>query len=162
MEPRPYTDTCPTCITLSSGRMLKQVTSHYKISCWRVLVSICHLQSVKRFALCCRTVVCLSVCLSCLSVTLVTTQRLCLVLSTNLALYKSLSVLYCIVFVYCGQTVGWIKMSFNTEVGLGPGHIVLDGDPASHGKGHSNPTFQPMSIVAKRSPISATAKVLSV
>jgi len=42
---------------------------------------------VKRFALCYRTVVCLSVCLSCLSVTL----------------------------VYCGQT--WIKMKLGVEVG---------------------------------------------
>ena len=32
--------------------------------------------------------------------------------------------------VYCGQTVAWIKMPFGTEVGLGPGHIVLDGEPA--------------------------------
>ena len=27
----------------------------------------------------------------------------------------------------CGQTVGWIKMPLGKEVGLGPGHIVLDG-----------------------------------
>ena len=48
------------------------------------------------------------------------------------------------------------------EVGLGPGHIVLDGDPASPKKGNSTPpTFRPMSIVAKRSPISATAEHLS-
>ena len=32
--------------------------------------------------------------------------------------------------VCCGQTDGWIKMPLGTEVGLGPGHIVLDGDPA--------------------------------
>jgi len=32
--------------------------------------------------------------------------------------------------VYCGQTVRWIKMPIRMEVGLGPGHIVLDGDPA--------------------------------
>jgi len=32
--------------------------------------------------------------------------------------------------VYCGQTVGWIKIKLGTPVGLGPGHIVLDGDPA--------------------------------
>ena len=32
--------------------------------------------------------------------------------------------------VYCGQKAGWIKMPFGTEVGLGPGHIVLDMDPA--------------------------------
>ena len=32
--------------------------------------------------------------------------------------------------VYCGQTVGWIKMKPGTEIDLGPGHIVLDGDLA--------------------------------
>jgi len=32
--------------------------------------------------------------------------------------------------VYCGQTAGWIKMALRMEVGLGPGHMVLDGDPA--------------------------------
>jgi len=36
-----------------------------------------------------------------------------------------------VTFVYCGQTVGWIKMPLGTELGLCPGHIVLDGDPAS-------------------------------
>jgi len=34
-----------------------------------------------------------------------------------------------VTLVYCGQTVGWIKMKPGTEVGLGPGDIVLDGDP---------------------------------
>ena len=48
----------------------------------------------------------LSVCLSCLSACL----------SVTLA--------------YCGQTVGCIKMKLGMEVGLGPGHSVLDGDPA--------------------------------
>jgi len=28
-------------------------------------------------------------------------------------------------FVHCGQTVGRIKMKLGTQVGLGPGHIVL-------------------------------------
>jgi len=28
------------------------------------------------------------------------------------------------------QTAGWIKTALGMEVGLGPGHIVLDGDPA--------------------------------
>jgi len=28
--------------------------------------------------------------------------------------------------VYCGQTVGWIKMKLGMQVGLGPGHIVLE------------------------------------
>ena len=32
---------------------------------------------------------------------------------------------------YCGQTAGWIKMKLAMQVGLGPGRIVLDGDPAS-------------------------------
>jgi len=41
-------------------------------------------------------------------------------------------------------------MPLGTEVGLGQGHvIVLDGEPAPA-------TFRLMSIVAKRSPISAT------
>jgi len=57
-------------------------------------------------------------------------------------------------------TAGWIKMAHGTEVGLGLGHIVLHGDPAPHRKGHSTPSFQPVSIVAKRSPISATAEHL--
>jgi len=78
---------------------------------------------VKRIALCYRSVVCLSwlsglsVCLSCpvLSVTL----------------------------VYCGQTVGWIKMKLGMQIGLGPGHIVLDEDPAPLHKGAQLPIFGP-------------------
>ena len=35
-----------------------------------------------------------------------------------------------VTLVYCGQTVGWIKMKLGTEVGLDHGHITLDGDPA--------------------------------
>ena len=53
-------------------------------------------------------------------------------------------------------------MPLGTEVGLGPGDIVLDGDPPPHGKGHSSRHFRPMCIVAKRSPISATAELLSI
>ena len=42
--------------------------------------------------------------------------------------------------VYCEQTAGWIKMPLGTEVGLGPGDIVLDGDPAPpQWKGQSSP-----------------------
>ena len=33
--------------------------------------------------------------------------------------------------VYCGQTARYITIPLGTEVGLGPGDIVLDGDPAS-------------------------------
>jgi len=63
---------------------------------------------VKRFPLCYRSVVC--VCPVCLSVT----------------------------FVHYGQTVGRIKAKLGTQVGLGPGHTVLDGDPApAPTKGHS-------------------------
>jgi len=32
--------------------------------------------------------------------------------------------------VCCGQTDGWIKMPLGTNIGLGPGHIVLYEDPA--------------------------------
>jgi len=46
--------------------------------------------------------VCLFVCLSCMSVTL----------------------------AYSGQAVRWIKMKLGTQVGFGPGHIVLDGNSA--------------------------------
>jgi len=34
-----------------------------------------------------------------------------------------------------------IKMPLGTELGLGEGDIVLDGDPASPEKGHSTPDF---------------------
>jgi len=66
--------------------------------------------------------VCLS-CLSCLSVTL----------------------------VYCGQTVWRFKMELSMQVGLGSGHIVLDGDPAPPPqRGNSPPpTFRPIAVAAK-------------
>ena len=63
----------------------------------------------------------LSVCLSCLSVKL----------------------------VYCGQTVKLIKMKLGVEVGLDPGHIVLDGDPAPLPKGTQPTFFRPIPVVAK-------------
>ena len=47
------------------------------------------------------------------------------------------------VHVYCGQTAGWIKMALPVEVGLGPGHIVLDGDPATLSKGAEPLLFGP-------------------
>ena len=67
---------------------------------------------------------CLSVCLFCLSV----------------------------MFMHCGQMVGRIKMKLGVQVGLGHGHIVLDGDPAPSpkGGGASLPYFWRISIVAKR------------
>ena len=39
-------------------------------------------------------------------------------------------------------------MALGTEVGLGPGYIVLDGDVG--GKRGDSPNFRPMSIVGKR------------
>ena len=45
--------------------------------------------------------------------------------------------------MYCGQTAGWIKMKLGTQVDLGPGHIVLDGDPAPLPKGAEPPIFGP-------------------
>jgi len=66
-----------------------------------------------------------------------------------------------VTLVYCGQTVGWIKMKLGTQVGLSPGHIVLDGDPVPPlQKGGIAPNFRPMSIVAIRSPTLATAEHL--
>ena len=63
--------------------------------------------------------------------------------------------------VYCGQTAVCIRIPLGTDVGLGPGDIVLDGTqlpPMERDTTAS--TFRPMSIVAKRSPISATAELL--
>jgi len=54
-----------------------------------------------------------------------------------------------------------IKMPLGMEVGIGPGDFALDGDPAfPTERGTAAPTLRPMSIVAKRSPISATAELL--
>jgi len=67
---------------------------------------------VKHFAICYRSVVCLS----CWSETL----------------------------VHCGQTVGQINIKLGMQVGLGPGHIVLDRNPAPLvKKGQNLPIFGP-------------------
>ena len=62
--------------------------------------------------------------------------------------------------MYCSQTAGWIVMPLGTDVDLGSGYIVLDGDPDSPKRDIAAPSFRPMSIVAKRSPTSATAEHL--
>ena len=70
------------------------------------------------------------------------------------------SCLFClsVTLVYCDQAVGWTKVKHGMEVGLNPGHIVLDGNPAPpKEKGTAASTFLPIFIVAKRSPISAPA-----
>jgi len=61
----------------------------------------------------------------------------------------------------CDQTVGWIKMPLGKEVVLGPGHIVFIEDPlGTQAPQLPLPTLWPMSIVALRSPILATAELL--
>jgi len=54
--------------------------------------------------------------------------------------------------VRCGQTAGWTKMPLGTQVDLGPGDLVFDGDPVplQEKKAQPSPNFWPMSIVAKR------------
>jgi len=128
---------------------------------------------VKRFALCYKTVVCLSVCLSVLS---------CLSLCDVRALWpngwtdqdetwqagRPRSLPHCVrwgpsspppkghspqfsVHICCGQMAAWIKMSLDVELGLGPGDFVLNGNPAPPPqKGNGAPIFRPMFIVAKR------------
>jgi len=55
-----------------------------------------------------------------------------------------------VTLVYCGQTVGWIKMKLGKRVDLGPGHIVLDRDPAPlPQRGTAPPNLWPISIAAK-------------
>jgi len=52
-------------------------------------------------------------------------------------------------------------MLLGMEVGVDPGQVVLDGDPAPPRKGAQQPpTFWLMSIVAKQSPILATTELL--
>ena len=41
--------------------------------------------------------------------------------------------------MYCGQTVGWIKMKLGIHVGLGTVTTVLDGDPVSLPKKGTEP-----------------------
>ena len=60
--------------------------------------------------------------------------------------------------VCCSKMAGWIKMPLGMKVYLGPGHIVLHGDLAAPRKRSTAPNFRPMSIVAKRSPVSSTAE----
>jgi len=48
-------------------------------------------------------------------------------------------------------------MPLGKVVGLGPGHIMLDWDPAPPPK-RGTPNFQLMSVVAKQSPIPVTAE----
>ena len=51
------------------------------------------------------------------------------------------TVVLSVTLVYCGQTVGCIRMPLGMEVGLGPGHSELDGDPAPPRKGAQQPSL---------------------
>jgi len=67
------------------------------------------------------------------------------------------------VHICCGQMSGWFKMLLGTEVDLSPGHIVLDGDPSPlppAKEAQQPPLFGPC-LLWPRSPISATADLLS-
>ena len=41
-------------------------------------------------------------------------------------------------------------MKLGVEIGLGPGHIMLDGDPAPPPKKGTTPNFRIISVVTKR------------
>ena len=43
--------------------------------------------------------------------------------------------------VYYRQMAGWIKIALGMELGFGPGHSVLDGDPAPFPKKEQSPQF---------------------
>jgi len=85
------------------GTILREI-----LTCNHFRLPIFGRQFLKRFALCYRTVV-LSVCLS---VTLAEAY-----LQAKFHLDPS------------NRLIGWIKMKLGVAVGLGPAHIVLDGDP---------------------------------
>jgi len=52
-------------------------------------------------------------------------------------------------------------MPLGREMGLSPGHVVLDGDTAPLPQRGTDPNFRSMSVVAKWSPTSASAEPLS-
>jgi len=56
---------------------------------------------------------------------------------------------------------GWIKMPLDTEVDLGPGHIVFDGAqfPPPQKGAQQPPSLRSVFIVAKWLPISATTEL---
>jgi len=57
-------------------------------------------------------------------------------------LQKGVTALQFLAHFYCGQTAGWIKMTLGKELGLLPGHIVLDGNPIAP-KSAQPPLFDP-------------------
>jgi len=73
-----------------------------------------------------------------------------------------------VTLVYCGQTVGWMKMPLDAEVGFDPGDIVLDGnhyfrwEPSSPTERATAALHFSAHFALARSPISATAELLLV
>jgi len=68
----------------------------------------------------------------------------CLSVCVCLSVVSGLSV----TLVYCGQTVGRVKMKLGMQIGLGPGHIVLRGDPGPPPQ-RDSPNFRSISVVTK-------------
>ena len=79
---------------------------------------------VKRFALCYRSVVCLSC--PVLSVTFVHCGQMVGRIKMKLGMPPPQFSAH----FYCGQTAGWMKLVLGMMVGLSAGEFVLDGDPA--------------------------------
>jgi len=53
---------------------------------------------------------------------------ICVVFNKQVLSSSYRTVVLSVTLVYCGQTVRRIKMKLGMQIGLGPGHIVLDGD----------------------------------
>ena len=68
-----------------------------------------------------------------------------------------------VTFVHCGQTVGWIKMKLGVQVGLCPGHIVLDGDPPPPPRLPASNWFRnlsPVQLLTRLNPVTSLDPVL--
>ena len=62
-------------------------------------------------------------------------RRLCVPWGPSSPHKKGTAPTQCLAHVYCGQTVGWIKMPLTTEVNLGPADVLLDGVAAPPKRG---------------------------
>jgi len=47
--------------------------------------------------------------------------------------------------MYYGQAAAWMNMPLDTDIGLGPGHVVLHGKPSLQERGTAAPNFRPIS-----------------
>ena len=59
----------------------------------------------------------------------------------DLCYWTTICPILSVTLVYCGQQAGWIKMKLGMQVDLGPGHIVLDGNPAPPPPKEQRPLF---------------------